>query len=81
MPVVRFTWDPQLVDVRRQSCPRARWDKSTRAWLMTATEAEAFLAASHARLDFGCSSSQITIDDEQWVIGFVRGAPMRVERG
>jgi hypothetical protein len=50
------------------------------AWTMTAVEAEAFLAASHARLDFGRSSSQITIGDEQWVIGFVRGAPMRVER-
>jgi hypothetical protein len=32
---------------------------------MTATEAEAFLVASHARLDFGRSSLQIAIDDEQ----------------
>jgi hypothetical protein len=80
MPVIRFAWNPQLVDVRREACPRARWDKATRAWTMTIVEAEAFLAASHARLDFGRSSSQIAIDDEQWLIGFVRGAPMKLEK-
>jgi hypothetical protein len=47
---------------------------------MTAVEAEAFLATSHPRLDFGRGSSQITIDDEQWIIGFARGAPMKGER-
>jgi hypothetical protein len=80
MPVIRFAWDPQLVDVRRQACPRARWDKAARAWTMTAVEAETFLAASHERLELGRSNSQIAIDDEQWIIGFVRGAPMRIEK-
>jgi hypothetical protein len=47
---------------------------------MTAAEAEAFLAASHAQLVFGRSSSHIVIDDQPWLIGFVRGAPMRLER-
>jgi hypothetical protein len=30
MPIVRLSWNPQLVDVRRQSCPRPRWDKPRR---------------------------------------------------
>jgi hypothetical protein len=47
---------------------------------MTAMEAETFLAASHERLELGRSNSQIAIDDEQWIIGFVRGAPMRIEK-
>ena len=51
MPVVRFSWNPQLVDVRREACPRARWNSQTRAWMMTATEAEAFVTAGHHRLD------------------------------
>jgi hypothetical protein len=36
--------------------------------------------ASHERLELGRSNSQIAIDDEQWIIGFVRGAPMRIEK-
>jgi hypothetical protein len=80
MPVIRFAWDPQLVDIRRQACPKARWNKATRAWTMTTVEAEAFLAASHRRLEFGRSNSQITVDDEHWVIGFVQGASMKIEK-
>jgi hypothetical protein len=77
MPIVRFTWNPQLIDVRRQACPRARWDKAARAWTMTTAEAEAFIAASHARMDFTRESTTISIDQERWLIGFARGAPFR----
>ena len=80
MPVIRFSWNPQLVEVRREACPRARWDKTARVWTMTTVEAEAFLIASHKRLEFGRSNSQIAIDDEQWLIGFVQGAPMKLEK-
>jgi hypothetical protein len=45
---------------------------------MTDREAEAFLAASHARLDFVRASAEIAIDDEGWVVGFVLGAPRRL---
>ena len=47
MPVVRFAWNPQLLAVRREACPRARWNNQARAWTMTATEAEAFVVAGH----------------------------------
>jgi hypothetical protein len=77
MPVVRFHWDAQLVSVRREVCPRAKWDKAARAWTMTADEAAAFLAAGHARLSFARDTGQIAIDGEQWLIGFVQGAPSR----
>jgi hypothetical protein len=77
MPTVRFAWNPTLVDVRREACPQARWNKATRAWTMTVTEAEQFLAASHARLDFAKMQSEIAIDENRWTIGFVRGAPSR----
>jgi hypothetical protein len=77
MPVVRFAWSPQLVDVRREACPRARWDKTARAWTMTAAEAETFLAAGHARLELCRSAGEIAIDGNLWLVGFVRGAPYR----
>jgi hypothetical protein len=81
MPVVRFQWNPQLVDVRREVCPRARWDKATRAWTMTAEEAAAFLAAGHSRLEYARQRGQIAIDDAEWLIGFVRGAPKLANAG
>ncbi|MGE4043331.1 MAG: hypothetical protein AB7F35_00655 [Acetobacteraceae bacterium] len=77
MPIVRFTWNPQLVDVRREACPRARWNKAARAWTMSEAEAHAFLAASHNRLSIVRLQAEIVIDETRWVIGFVRGAPMR----
>ncbi len=52
MPVVRFAWNPQLVAVRREACPRARWNSQTRSWTMTAAEVEAFVAAGHVRLEY-----------------------------
>jgi hypothetical protein len=77
MPVVRFAWNPQLVDLRREVCPRARWNKSARAWSMTSAEAEIFLTESHARLEFCRSASEIAIDEDRWLVGYVRGAPCR----
>lgn len=78
MPTVQFKWDPQLIDVRRVACPRARWDAARHAWRMTEREAQAFVAASHQRLDFVRSSAEIVIDSERWIIGFVQGAPCRL---
>jgi hypothetical protein len=77
MTVVRFAWDPHLVAVRREACPRARWDKTARAWAMTAADAERFIEAAHARLDLARRNSQIIVDEECWIVGFVRGAPCR----
>jgi hypothetical protein len=54
--------------------------KATRAWTMTADEAAAFLAAGHAQLAFVRDSGQIAIDSEQWLIGFVQGAPSKVPK-
>ena len=78
MPIVRFAWSTQLVDIRRQACPQARWNKASRAWTMTEAEAAAFLTASHTKLEFVRMSSEIAIDDTRWVVGFVRGAPLVV---
>jgi hypothetical protein len=47
---------------------------------MTADEATAFLAAGHARLHDARDSSQIAIDGEYWLIGFVQGAPSRLTK-
>ncbi len=77
MPLVRFSWNPLLVDVRRDACPRARWNSQTRAWTMTATEAEAFVAASHHRLEYCRMASEIVVDGEKWLVGFVQGAPLK----
>jgi hypothetical protein len=77
MPTVRFAWSPELVAIRREACPAARWLARERAWVMSPDDAAAFLAASHARLAFTMGHDEITIDGERWVIGFVRGAPYR----
>jgi hypothetical protein len=77
MAEVRFAWSPQLVDVRRQACPRARWNAQQRAWTMTDADGEAFLAAGHAQLTYTRTNFEIAIDGERWVIGFVQGAPFR----
>jgi hypothetical protein len=44
---------------------------------MTPAEAERFVEAAHARLDFARRHSQITVDEECWIVGFVLGAPCR----
>jgi hypothetical protein len=78
MSVVRFPWNAQLIGLRREAAPHARWDKNTRSWTMAADEAKAFLAASHARLDFARTSSEVTVDGTVWIIGFKSGAPYRI---
>jgi hypothetical protein len=78
MPVIRFAWSPQLVDVRREAYPRARWNKSARAWSMTDGDAQIFIQAAHARLEFCKSQGEIAVDDDRWLIGCVRGAPSRL---
>jgi hypothetical protein len=82
MPVVSFPWDAQLVSIRRDTVPRARWDQAKRAWSMTATEAETFLRAAQAGMYFGRVKCTVTVDDVVWVLGFAQGTPYRlVESG
>jgi hypothetical protein len=78
MACVQFAWDPMLVDLRREVCPRAQWQQKGRRWVMSDGEAERFLQAAQARLDFQRSKAQITVDDVSWIVGFVRGVPYRV---
>jgi hypothetical protein len=75
---IRFAWNPVLVEVRREVCPRAQWRKADRRWIMSDAEAEMFLHAAQARLDFQRSQAQIHVDEVTWLVGFVRGAPCRV---
>ena len=78
MASVRFGWNPVLVDLRREICPRAQWQKNGRQWIMSDTEANTFVRAAQARLDFGKSQAQIRVDNVIWVVGFVHGAPYRL---
>jgi hypothetical protein len=75
MPTIRFAWNPILIDLRREVCPRARWHRQGRHWIMSDAEAQTFVRAAQARLDFQRSQAQIRIDNVSWVFGFVRGAP------
>jgi hypothetical protein len=45
---------------------------------MSDAEAEMFLRAAQARLDFQRSQAEIHVDEVTWIVGFVRGAPCRV---
>ena len=78
MPSIRFAWNPLLVDLRREVCPGARWQRQGRCWMMSDAEAQRFVRAAQARLDFQRSQAQVRIDDITWVFGFVRGAPYRL---
>lgn len=79
MTLVQFKWDAVLISLRREVCPRARWDKAQRCWAMTETDAERFLQAAHTRLSFARNHSTISINDTVWVLGFLQGAPYRQE--
>ena len=81
MPVVSFPWDAQLVSLRRDTVPSARWDKAARAWHMTTEEAEIFLAAAQARMYFARYKCTVTIDTVVWIVGFAQGAPYRFDQG
>ena len=78
MPSIRFAWNPLLVDLRREVCPSARWQKHKRCWVMSDAEAHGFVHAAQARLDFQRSQAQIQIDEVTWVVGFARDAPYRL---
>ena len=78
MASVRFAWSPLLVELRRQVCPRARWQKASRQWLMRDDEATSFVQAAQAALEFRRTHAQIRVDEDTWVVGFIRGAPYRL---
>jgi hypothetical protein len=61
MPAIRFAWNPLLVDLRREVCPGARWQKQGRCWIMNDAEAQRFVRAAQARLDFRRSQAQLRI--------------------
>jgi len=75
---VRFAWNPVLVELRRQVCPNARWQKSSRQWLMRDDEVRSFLQAAQTVLEYRRSQTEIRVDDVTWVMGFVQGAPYRL---
>jgi hypothetical protein len=78
MASVWFSWSPLLVEIRREICPGARWQKEGRRWIMSETDAQAFLCAAQACLDVQRSHKQIRVDDTVWVVGFARGAPYQL---
>jgi len=47
---------------------------------MTTAEAEAFVVAAHSRLEFCRLSGEIMVDGERWIVGFVQGAPSKIEQ-
>jgi hypothetical protein len=49
-----------------------------RHWVMSETDAQAFIRAAQARLDFQRSHAQISVDGTIWLVGFVRGAPCQL---
>jgi hypothetical protein len=77
MTIVRFPWNPTLVDVRREVCPSARFEKGRRQWIMNEADANRFLQAAHSRLEYTKCQARVMVDDHMWVIGFVQGAPFR----
>jgi hypothetical protein len=78
MRCVRFEWNPVLIELRREVCPNARWQRQGRHWLMTDADADRFIRTAQARLDFQRQHAPIRIDDIVWVVGFVEGAPYRL---
>jgi hypothetical protein len=81
MPTVKFQWDAQLISLRRDVCPHARWEKSSRVWVMTDPEAETFLQAAQARMYFARVSCTVTVNDTVWVLGFAKDTPYRLDVG
>jgi hypothetical protein len=81
MPTVKFPWDAQLISVRREVCPRARWEKATRAWVMTDPDAETFLREAQARMYLARVTCSVTVDHTIWVLGFTQGTPYRLDTG
>jgi hypothetical protein len=81
MPIVSFPWDAQLVSLRRETVPHARWDKATRAWSMPPAEVATFLHTAQARLFLARFQCTVTVDGVVWVLGFAQGTPYRLDPG
>jgi hypothetical protein len=79
MAIVRFAFNTRLVEVRREVCPSARFEKTTRQWIMTDKEAERFVRAAHSRFEFIKCQARIMVDADTWVVGFVQGAPFCIK--
>jgi hypothetical protein len=79
MPTVKFPWYAQLIGLRRDVCPRARWQKTSRVWVMTNPDAETFLQAAQARMYFARVTCTVTVDDTVWVLGFAKDTPYRLD--
>jgi hypothetical protein len=77
--MVKFPWDAQLIGLRREVCPRARWEKTSRVWIMTDPEAETFLQAAQARMYFARVTCTVTVNDAVWVLGFAQDTPYRID--
>jgi hypothetical protein len=58
----------RLVEIQRVTCPRAWWNASRRSWMMTAPDADAFVAAAHGRLDAIRETAVIAVGDARWVM-------------
>jgi len=46
---------------------------------MSDTEAQAFVRAAQARLEFQKSQAHVRIDEITWVVGFARDAPYQLK--
>jgi hypothetical protein len=79
MPTVKFPWDAQPISLRRDVCPRARWEKTSRVWVMTNPDAETFLQAAQARMYFARVTCTVTVDDTVWLLGFATDTPYRLD--
>ena len=75
MASIRFAWSSLLVELRRELCPAARWERRARQWIMADGDAQTFLRAAHARLEFARSSARIEVNHVVWLVGFAQGAP------
>jgi hypothetical protein len=75
---IKFSWHPQLVAVRREVCPGAKWIAASRTWMMTDDDATKFLTECHARLEMAKMRHEMSINGSRWAIGCTSGAPMLV---
>jgi hypothetical protein len=78
MATIKFSWHPQLVAVRRDICPGAKWIPASRTWTMTEDDTKKFLAECHERLATAKMRHEMLINGSRWAIDFIRGAPMLV---
>jgi len=46
---------------------------------MHSEDAQVFLDSAHRRLELSKRHAQVRVDNVTWVVGFVRGAPYRLD--